>query len=556
SPYGIYSYYTYGTSQSTVYRNNNFHDLPYLNASSSSTTNYIAYWYGLYAYYNYGTTTYPFVVDKNTFKNIMVYYYCYNFYMYYDYVVNLSSNTIDNIRCYNSGYSCYPFYINYGSDYNITGNTVMNCKFGEAGTGYAYTFYLYYIYNTYRSNNLFEDNVIKDNWSGYYFYGAQIYYYASWKINRNQILRNYTASNQGYFYGFYIYYLYNLEFTSNLIADNLGYYGNYNIYTYNYNSGVTADIRQNTLHYNAPSTWYTYHFAYGYLMQESQSTVSFVGNVGDYTSPYYVYGAYLYNTSATNMKEVDRNTFFINVPNQYWCLATTGYSDYGSWRGDAKCGPNNRYDNPAWVKTSTGDFRSNCFEMSNNVPTVTNVTKDAWSVARNVVRSDRGALENVMDAAATSTDFTVPSSVCAGYQAKACNIYVKNNFADTIYNFYVAYSVNGKATRQLVTTKILPGATQKVDFTVPMVLSISGATKIKVYLDIPDDNASNDTLSFSTTVKPAPGGGFYAFSAKTTTPNNALYQKSRPFDVTVINVPVIYDVVAPRVYSNSTYGTS
>jgi hypothetical protein len=103
------------------------------------------------------------------------------------------------------------------------------------------------------------------------------------------------------------------------------------------------------------------------------------------------------------MKEVDRNTFFINVPNQYWCLATTGYSDYGSWRGDAKCGPNNRYDNPAWVKTSTGDFRSNCFEMSNNVPTVTNVTKDAWSVARNLVRSDRGALENVMDAEANKT---------------------------------------------------------------------------------------------------------------------------------------------------------
>jgi len=196
-------------------------------------------------------------------------------------------------------------------------------------------------------------------------------YYASWKINRNQIVRNTTSTSQGYLYCFYLYYLYNLEFTSNLMANNVGYYGNYNIYTYNYNSGYTADVRQNTLHYNAT---YGSHFAYGYLMQESQSAVYFVGNVGDYTSPYYVYGAYLYNTNTANMKEVDRNTFYINVPNQYWCLATTGYNDYGSWRGDSKCGPNNRYDNPAWVKTSTGDFRSNCFEMSNNVPTVTNVT--------------------------------------------------------------------------------------------------------------------------------------------------------------------------------------
>ena len=554
--YGIYSYYTYGKNRSTVYRNNNIHDLPYLNASNSSTTNYIAYWFGMYAFYNYGTTTYPFTVDKNTMKNIMVYYYGYSFYMYYDYVVDLTGNTIDNFRSYAAGYVVYPVYVNYGSDYNITGNTMMNSKFGEAGTGYCYGWYLYYIYNTNRSHNLFEDNVIKDNWSGYYFYGAQIYYYSSWKVNRNQILRNTTATNQGYFYAFYMMYYYNMEFTSNLIADNLGYYGNYNIYTYNPNSGYTTDVRQNTLHYNVPSNGYTYHFAYGYLFQDYYCNMYFVGNVGDYTSPYYVYGAYIYNTTANNIKECDHNTFYLNVPNQYWALGTSGYGSYGGWRGDVKAGPNNRYDNPAWVKTSTGDFRSNCFEMANNVPTVSNVKKDAWSVARNVVKSDRGALESVMDAEATKTDFTVPSSVCAGYQANACNIYVKNNFADTIYNFYVAYSVNGKATRQLVTAKILPGATEKVDFTLPMTLSIAGTTKIKIYLDIPDDNTKNDTLSFTTTVKPAPGGGVYAFSAKTTTPNKATYQKSRPFDVTVLNVPVIYDVVAPRVYSNSSYGTS
>jgi hypothetical protein len=88
--YGIYSFYTYGTNRSTVYRNNNVHDLPYLNASNSSTTNYISTWYGLYAYYNYGTTTYPFVVDKNAFKNIMVYSIAYNYYLFYNYVVDFS----------------------------------------------------------------------------------------------------------------------------------------------------------------------------------------------------------------------------------------------------------------------------------------------------------------------------------------------------------------------------------------------------------------------------------------------------------------------------------
>ncbi len=556
SPYGIYSLYTYGKNRSTIIRGTNIHDLPYKGASSSSTTNYIAYWYGVYAYYNYGNTTYPFVVDKNIQKNIMVYYYAYNFYMNYNYVVDLTGNTVDNLKTYSSGYSTYPFYINYGSDYNITGNTVKNCYIGETGSGYAYTFYLYYIYNTNRSWNLFEDNVIQDNWANYYFYGAQIYYYASWKINRNKIVNNNTGTNysknQGYLYCFYLYYLYNIDFNSNLMANNTGYYSNYNIYTYNGNSGYTANIYQNTMHYDAS---YGSHFAYGYVMQEAYSTVNFVGNVGDFTSPYYVYGAYLYNTNAANLKEVDRNTFDCKVPNTYWCMATTGYSDYGSWRGDAKAGPNNRYDKLAWMDVAKNDFRSNCFEAQNNVPTVAVNKNDVTKALRNTTAGDRGAIENYMDAEATKTDYTVPSTVCAGYSSSS-NIYVKNNFVDTIYNFNVAYSINGKATKQFVKTRILPGNTLKIDFVTPIMLSIAGKTTIKIYLDIPDDNTKNDTLTFTTTVKPAPGGGYYEFSTKTTTPNTAVYQRGKPFDVTVLDQPVIYDVIAPRIYSNSTYGTS
>jgi PKD repeat protein len=557
SLYGIYSYYTYGTNRSTVYRGNNIHDLPYKSASASSTTNYIAYWYGVYAVYNYGSTTNPFIMDKNIQKNIVCYYQAYNHYLYYNYVVNLTNNTIDNTITYASGYQSYGNYIYYGNDYNITGNTIQNCYWGQAGTGYGYPYYMMYVYNSARSWNLFEDNIIQNNWAGYYFYGVYTMYYASWKFNRNTIVNNNTGTNysknQGYLYCFYLYYLYNLEFNSNLMANNTGYYGNYNIYTYNYNSGVTANIYQNTLHYDAS---YGSHFSYGYVMQESQSSVYFVGNIGDFTSPYYVYTAYLYNASANNLKEVDRNTFWVNVPNQYYCMATTGYSNWSGWAGDPKAGPNNRVDNPDWVDKSKNDFRSRCFEAQNNVPTVSINTLDDARVTRNKTASDRGALENVMDAEATKSDFSIPSTVCAGHVATGANIYVKNNFVDTIYNFYVAYSINGKATRQLVKSRILPGNTLKVDFTSPIMLSIAGNTTIKIYLDIPDDNTKNDTLTFTTTVKPAPGGGFYEFSTKTTTPNTAVYQRGRPFDVTVLDQPVIYDVQAPRIYSNSTYGTS
>jgi PKD repeat protein len=553
--YGIYSYYVYSTSRSTAYNKNNFHDLPRAGVSLGSTP--LNYFYGVYAYYNYGTTTNPITLDGNIFKDINVYYYYYGHYMYYNYVVDIKNGTFDNVDAYAGGYQSYAYRNYFGSDYNVTGNVIKNCDAGMAGTGYFYGIYSYYVYNTYRTNNLIEDNQILDNNGGYYNYAMQVYYYASYKINRNRIVGNGTGSTGGYFYGMYLYYLYNEEITSNIIADNMGYYGNYNIYTYNYNSGVTTQWRQNTLHMKIPSNAYTYHFSYGYLIQDVQSALYFTGNIGDMTSPYYIYPAYLYNGNASaNIKEVDYNTFWITVPNQYWYMGTNGYSDYSSWKGDVKAGKNNNWNNPAWVDEAANDFRSNCFETQNNVPTVTNVLTDQSKKARHLIKSDRGAYENFMDAAATKTDFTIASTVCAGYEANNANIYVKNNFVDTIYNFYVAYSINGKATRELVTTKILPGDSLKIAFKTPMVLSTAGQTTIKIYLDVPDDNAKNDSFTFSTLVKPAPGGGFYEFSTKTTTPNTAIYQRGKPNDVTVLDQPVIYDVVAPRIYSNSSYGTS
>jgi PKD repeat protein len=553
--FGIYSYYAYSTNRSTSYIKNNFHDLPRAGVALSSTP--LNYFYGIYAYYNYGTTTNPIKLDGNIFKDINVYYQYYGHWLYYNYVVDVINNTFDNVDAYAAGYQNYAYRIYYGSDYNMIGNTIKNCDAGMIGTGYFYGWYNYYIYNTSRSVNLFEDNDISNNKAGYYNYAVNLWYYSSYKISRNKIMKNTTGTSGGYFYGLYIYYLYNQEITSNIIADNYGYYGNYNIYTYNYNTGVKTDWRQNTLHMKVPSNGYMYHFSYGYLIQDVQSNLEFVGNIADMTSPYYIYPAYLYNGNAsTNIKEVDYNTFWLNVPNQAWYLGTNSYNSFSAWSGDVKAGKNNNWNNPAWVDEAKSDFRSNCFETQNNVPTVKYVFNDQSKKTRHLTRSDRGAYENFMDAEATKTDFTIASSVCAGYVATNANIYVKNNFVDTIYNFYVAYSINGKATRQLVKTKILPGNSLKIDFATPMMLSIAGQTTIKIYLDVPDDDAKNDSFTFSTLVKPAPGGGFYEFSTKTTTPNTTIYQRGRPFDVTVLDQPVIYDVQAPRIYSNSTYGTS
>jgi PKD repeat protein len=555
--FGMYSYYTYGTSRSTAYKGNNLHDLPYAGASASSTTNYINTFYGFYGYYNYGTSSYPFVYEKNTNRNIRAYSQYYHMYLYYCYVLDMTNNWVDNCESYSSSTN-YMHYMYYCYDRNIVGNKFTNNKINSNGaSGFHYMFYTWYNYNSYRSINLFEENLIDSNSSGGYWYTWYGYYNGHQRVSRNQITNTQTGSTYGLFYGFLFYYSYNLQVYSNLIANNYGYYGVYAFYSYNTNSGYKFEARHNTLHIRPSS--YSYFFVYGYLFQEMYSEVRFTGNILDAELNYYGYPIWLNNTAATapnNMKEIESNSFLVKGSGtQIWGVGQTQYNSWNGFKGDKYVASTNNLTDPQWVDAAKTNFKANSFETQNNVLPHINVTNDLKKSLRNTVKADRGAIESFMDIEAVKTDMTLASSVCAGHEVTP-DITIYNKFADTIYNFYVAYSINGKATRELVTQRILPGDSLQYKFKTPLVLAIAGQTSVKIYLDIPDDNTKNDSFTFNTLVKPAPGGGFYEFSTKTTTPNTAIYQRGKPNDITVINQPVIYDVRAPRIYSNSTYGTS
>jgi len=551
SPYVFYSMYTYSTNRSTSISGSNIHDLPYVGASESSSSGYYAYFMGIYAYYNYGNSSNPVVLNGNKFVNIKAYYYAYDFYCYYNYVVNLTNNTVDNNRTYSSSTS-YPFYLMYGQDYYITGNKVANCQWGTGGTGYVTVFYNYNITNSVRSSILFEDNVIENNWSGYQMYAVMCYYYASYKVNRNRIVNNNTSTYQGMFYGMYLYYLYNLEFTNNIIADNMGYYGAINVYTYSGNSGYSSQWRQNTV--KSIGSTYSSHYAYGYVIQQMYDVdVRFTGNILYMTNHAYAYTQYLYNTSVSNIKEHDNNSYYFNFGTQYWCLGTTSYSDFNGMLSSGNVGLGNNYTDPQFKNLAAYDYRCNSFETQNNVPTISNVKIDQGLNNRNLFKSDRGAYESFMDIKANKTDFSVPAAVCAGYSTSS-NIYVENLFVDTIYNFNVAYTVNGGSKySQKVTQRILPGAIAKIDYNVAIPLNIAGPAKICIFVDAFDDNLKNDTFTFYTIVKPAPGGGKYTASTKAT---KALYQYGKTNDITIVNQPVYYNINAPRVYSNSSYNST
>ena len=53
---------------------------------------------------------------------------------------------------------------------------------------------------------------------------------------------------------------------------------------------------------------------------------------------------------------------------------------------------------------------------------------------------------------------------------------------------------------------------------------------IMIFVDAADDDLSDDTIYLQTEVLPAPGGGMYTASSKST---NAVYQLGKPNDVTV-----------------------
>ncbi len=287
------------------------------------------------------------------------------------------------------------------------------------------------------------------------------------------------------------------------------------------------------------------------------SRFTFEGNIMDATSNYYIYPGYLNSNNANNVQSVNFNSWLVNAPGatQIWRVGTSNYNNYNGYKGDVKVGTLENYTNPQWVDFAKLDMRSNAFETQNNKPTSTTFTQDLSKKRRNLGRSDRGALENYMDITAARTSFQLASTVCAGHETTA-DITIKNTFVDTIYNFNVAFNINGKTTRELVTQRILPGDSFQYKFKAPVFLEIAGQTTVRIFLDLGDDNPLNDTFTFRTFVKPAPGGGFYEFSTKTTTPNTAIYQRGKPNDITVINQPVIYDVRSPRVYTNADYGTS
>ncbi len=545
---GIYCNYSYGTDRSSIFSGNVIHDLPYALAASSSKTNFISKFYGCVALNNKGTSKMPFILDGNTVSKIAAYKSLSAFDLQLNEVVDLSKNKMLKLNVENSN-DAFGLYAYKNIDLDVTENLFRSCIFGQGGMG----FLILETKNSSRSWNICEDNVLDSN-TAQSGTGCRMIYINSGgncKINRNKIIFNESLGSGSYLYGIHLELLENVECNSNLIVKNLGEAESFGLYNYNYNIGYEGEYRQNTIYARASSN--SSHTGVGYFIYD-ESTLTFTGNILDIKGPSFGFPVCLFTN--VKIKELNNNSYYARFAGgEQWGLEQTTFSSYADYKATGIPGTGDNFLIPRFKDISKNDFCSQSFKTQNNVPSVLSVSSDVLKKKRNPVKSDRGAVENSMDLSVVRANFSLASQVCSGFSSKA-SLTVKNNFIDTAQNFDLAFTINGVKTIQTVTTKIFPGDTAIIIFSKPIVLSKVGNTVVKIFIDIPDDNNTNDTVIFKTFVKPSPGGSVFSISSKTSTGNNPYYQKGKNLDITVINVPVIYDINPPRAYTNSDYGTS
>ena len=553
--YPLYAFYVNTINRAIRLDSNKIHDLPFVNATASASNN--GSWnigMGL----TVGTSTLPTSVRGNEIFNVMTNTSS-NLGIYGQIVsnCNVRENRIENLRS-NSTLTglttgaMQAIYFTSGDNINVTRNNILRCR----------PFQTFYGINMVNQNSAFRGNItentIRDiqststNFTFPWMYGIWANN-GAWDVSRNICDEMIQQGPYGYLVPFYASVsgsgiVHN--WFSNIATNSISAYYTWGLYS-NVGTGATLNFRQNTMNFNlnnSPYGWSYYsHFHYGFGF----GNTNFEGNVM-VNNTLFSWGMY-YGSNTTTVRYGNNHLWAPNAAwtPQFFSPPTGNLTDYASWRSAGFGGQiGDMRRNPRFVNGNNRNLLCQDFFTQNNVPTNIPALVDNTNKNRNGVMSDRGGLENFMDIQAVSTDFTVPATVCAGW-SKSARIVVRNLFSDTAYNFNVAYSINGGSKRVTsVRKRLLNNDTANVLFNVPIQLNATGPSRIAIFIDIPDDNAANDSFIFNTNVLPAPGGGVYTASS---TPTTALYQRSRTNDVTQVNVPVYYTVNAPRKYSNNTY---
>jgi PKD repeat protein len=355
------------------------------------------------------------------------------------------------------------------------------------------------------------------------------------RVNANRIENNYAD----YYYGLYQWYSNNTDVTNNLIVGNTrGFFGYWFMNYYLTNS----NIEHNTLIDNQTYNTAGVYFFYNVMNANSNSRLRSNMVVSTANGTRY---AHYFNSAVTNWAEINHNNYWFQNGT---FLMTNNIGTFANWQANTGVGTGERNLDPNFRNPSTLDYRSNNFEL-NNVAPLNQTSTDYNNVTRNRFATDIGAFENPTDVKLDSFLWT-SSTTCAGYN-NTVRIRLTNNFPATARNIPVAFRLgNGPKIRELISVSINSGASAYYTFNAPANWRSPGTdfqSSISAFIDVPDDNLSNDTITYAVSVgAPASGSTF----------NLTKGVSDRSWDVTNLNNDLVYSVTPPSAFGNSTYNAA
>ena len=580
--YGIYNTESYSTARSSEISTNNIHDLPFAGAKvATSNLESIFLSYNLNCI---GNDKFHALFIENAFFNVFTTNgNCFGLYLYQTEYADINKNTIKDIGC-NSNWNSY--YIELAKFIDFLKNKCDNIK-QNSDAGQLRNIELKYISgircngNTSSNNysggilyniqinsnngtlayNEFQDNIITNNISAKDHASVQFYHYNinskilnNFKINRNYCVGNICLDSTGS-HIFYTGHITNCEVIGNVVAGN---YANSQFICIGNNflnqTKYSAEVRNNTFQANTSmalspvvSTILCSIDFYGHNLKFTGNIIDLKGS-GKQSKRWFRLS---YNNA---LKEFDYNTYSLNnlFLNSEFEINNVNYTDWAGLKSSGIAGAHDNGEDPSYIDISKNDWRPGATAVQNNVPYLAINEFDCKKVTRNKIAHDRGGLETNLDLQAISTNLKLPVNVCAGYTSEKIWLQLKSLYPfDYVSNVKVSYTINnGPKVSTFVTKQLYNGDTALVYFPKPLILNETGVNKIAIFIDIQDDNSSNDTLYLYTNVKPAPGGGKFTPSATITL---AKYQPNKSFDVTIVGQAVEYTVNAPRLYSNKDY---
>lgn len=434
-------------------------------------------------------------------------------------------------------------------DFRVERNKFYNTTFSLNAKDYVWFIYMYENENSRGKRNTISDNVIDSNQSysltGIWFYGL-----CDYDIRRNQIVNNRIIS-EGYsaFIGLETQGVGNVDVVSNLIANNHCKGQMLMWYSDNNTSGSIYNAYYNTISMEDSFSAYSYHYLSFFW---DQSEVNFVGNVikakGNSTSELLV-------TLFNRIGILEENNFYIegNFAMENWFVdAATVYNDFFSWSQDVSVPASNFLADPKFYKPRKVDFRCGSTKNQNTTKAYKFSDFDVYGKKRNGGFHDLGAVEDRFDLSLKIANITLADTVCSGYELTP-ECWVTNHFWDTVKSFSLSVGANGSWTKETYTKTILPGDSVKVSLSAPVRLNNTGASVLRLALNTPNDFLQNDTVTFRTFVKTAPGGSGFA-SVVPTTGNKPVFSINTALDKTIKNLEIGYKVGRPRNKIQADYG--